>query len=100
MVRVDQGLFGGALKEVIRMVGQELVKGIGGSNQHCQCRSIAAACPASLLPDACDGTRIPYQHGRFQPADVNSQFERICGNHCPDRPIRRPFSISRRWDGR
>jgi len=72
------------------MVGQELVKGIGGST------SIASAGasprPAGQpVPDACDGTRIPYQHGRFQPADVNSQFERICGNHCPDRTIPQAF---------
>ncbi len=91
VVGVDQGLFGRAPKEVIGMVGQELVERAGGGHQDCQGGLVAAPGPSGLLPGAGDGARVPDQQRCAQAADVYAQFEGVGGNHGPDRPIPQAF---------
>ena len=87
MIRIDQRLFWRAPKEIIRMVGQELIQRAGRSHQDRQGRVIAASCPAGLLPGARDGSRISHQDRRAQAADIDSQLKRVGSYHGSHRAI-------------
>ena len=66
---------------------EELVKRIGRRDQHRHSRIIPASRPTRLLARACDSPWIPDEDCRAQPADVYSQFKRICGNDSFDRAV-------------
>ena len=82
--RIDQRVFRGLAKEVIRMSNHVLIQRAGGGH-HNQQRGVAPATgPARLLPGAGDGAGIAAQHAGVQLADVDAQFQGVGGNHGGD----------------
>ncbi len=82
IIGLDQRLFGGAPKEVLRVARQELVERIRCSYQNGQGGLVAAPGAAGLLPGAGDGAGIAGQDSRLELSDVDTEFER---SGCHDR---------------
>jgi hypothetical protein len=84
VVRIDQRMLWGAAKEIVRLVGQELLQWVGANEQQCQRRFISAPGAPGLLPGAGDGARVPRQESCIQSANVHAQLEGRRSHHGPD----------------
>src|SRR5687768_9031966 len=57
MIGIDQCLLWGTLKEIFRMMGEELVNGTRRCNHHCHCGFKTASRATRLLTRGSDGAR-------------------------------------------
>src|SRR5512134_2068664 len=81
MIGVDEGLLGRTVEEIFGMMGKELVQR-SRRGDHDGCGRFETASRATrLLPRRSDGTRVADEDRRAQPADVDPQFEGVCGNN-------------------
>src|SRR5829696_3000948 len=91
MIRIDQRAFRRALKEIFRMMGQELIQWTCRGNHDSCSRFKTTSCPTRLLPGGCNGARVANKDRRTQSANVNSQFEGVCGDYSFDRSFAQSF---------
>ncbi len=71
-------------KKILRMVHQELIHGVGGSNQYGGGRVTTTPGTTCLLPGAGDCAGVTHHQGSLQAADIDAQFKRIGGNDKAD----------------
>src|SRR5512145_267450 len=81
MIGVDERLFGGAVEEVFWVAGKILVEWIGRRNQHGQRSRRPAPSAPHLLAGGGDGARVTGEQRCPHAADVDAEFEGVCGYH-------------------
>ena len=77
VVGIDESLFRARSEEVVGVPDHELVLGGRVGHEHGGRRSAPAPRAPRLLPGRGDGARIPGDHRRVQPADVDSQLQGV-----------------------
>ena len=91
MIRIHQRLFRRPLEEIFRMMSQELVNRIGRGYHHSCCGFETTSSATCLLPRGSNGARVADEDRRAQPANVDSKFQRVCGDHGFDSAIPESF---------
>src|SRR5512143_2608965 len=91
MIGVDERLLRRTVEEIFGMVGEELVERARGGDQHRDGRFETAPRATRLLPRRSDGARVADEDRRAQPADIDAQFQRVCGNDSFYRSVSESF---------
>src|SRR5258708_20970893 len=81
VVGIDQSVLGGALQEVLRVAGQELVDRVAGADQDADRRLVAPPRAAQLLPRRGDAARVAAENGGLHLAHVDAHLEGVGGYH-------------------
>ena len=84
VVRIDVGVLGRALEEVLRMLDDVLIERRRGRDEHAD-RGIAPAPGAArALPSGGEGTRVAGEHHGIERADVDAEFQCVGRNDAED----------------
>src|ERR1041385_7798239 len=75
------------VKEIVRILNNELVERRARSHQQRGGTPFAASCPAGALPGGSNSSRIASHHRNVETSDVDSQFERVGGNDTKQPPF-------------
>src|SRR5437868_7134296 len=84
VIGVDVGVLRGALEEIFGMLDDVLIERRARSDQNGQGGTLPTSSSAGALPGGSDRAWIAGHYHCIQRPDIDSELERVGGDHCPD----------------